>query len=64
MTYLFIGANCPNRIQARTRDRPLSRGDVTLRQAVTFLGAQLTVGLGVLTQLNWYRCVVRSLLCQ
>lgn len=39
---------------ARTRDRPLSRGDVTLRQAVTFLGAQLTVGLGVLTQLNWY----------
>ncbi|RDB22624.1 4-hydroxybenzoate polyprenyltransferase, mitochondrial [Hypsizygus marmoreus] len=39
---------------ARTRERPLARGDITYGQAVVFLGAQLTAGLGVLTQLNWY----------
>ncbi|KAH7887875.1 para-hydroxybenzoate-polyprenyltransferase [Phlebopus sp. FC_14] len=38
----------------RTRTRPLSRGDITQRQALVFLGAQLAVGLGVLLQLNWY----------
>jgi 4-hydroxybenzoate polyprenyltransferase len=40
---------------ARTKERPLARGDITPRQAFVFLGAQLTVGLGVLLQLNWYR---------
>jgi 4-hydroxybenzoate polyprenyltransferase len=49
--------------QARTRDRPLTKGDINLRQAVAFLGVQLTAGLGVLTQLNWYRSVVVSLPC-
>ncbi|EIW82430.1 para-hydroxybenzoate-polyprenyltransferase [Coniophora puteana RWD-64-598 SS2] len=39
---------------ARTLDRPLARGDITSRQALAFLGAQLSVGLGVLLQLNWY----------
>ncbi|KAF8076244.1 UbiA prenyltransferase family-domain-containing protein [Lyophyllum atratum] len=39
---------------ARTRERPLAKGDITYGQAVVFLGAQLTAGLGVLTQLNWY----------
>jgi 4-hydroxybenzoate polyprenyltransferase len=43
--------------QARTRERPLARGDITPTQAFVFLGAQLTAGLGVLLQLNWYRCV-------
>lgn len=38
----------------RTKDRPLARGDINQRQALAFLGAQLTVGLGVLLQLNWY----------
>jgi 4-hydroxybenzoate polyprenyltransferase len=42
----------------RTRERPLAKGDIGPRQALAFLGAQLTVGLGVLLQLNWYRCVV------
>ncbi|KXN86382.1 4-hydroxybenzoate polyprenyltransferase, mitochondrial [Leucoagaricus sp. SymC.cos] len=38
----------------RTKDRPLVRGDITQKQALVFLGAQLTAGLGVLLQLNWY----------
>ena len=41
--------------KARTKDRPLAKGDITTIQAVTFLGGQLAVGLGVLLQLNWYR---------
>ncbi|KAI0796539.1 4-hydroxybenzoate polyprenyl transferase [Abortiporus biennis] len=39
---------------ARTKDRPLARGDITTAQAVGFLGLQLSAGLAVLTQLNWY----------
>ncbi|KAM5534269.1 hypothetical protein V8D89_010879 [Ganoderma adspersum] len=38
----------------RTKTRPLAAGELTSTQAVTFLGLQLTAGLGVLTQLNWY----------
>ncbi|KAI9574532.1 4-hydroxybenzoate polyprenyl transferase [Boletus coccyginus] len=38
----------------RTRTRPLARGDITRRQALGFLAGQLTVGLGVLLQLNTY----------
>jgi 4-hydroxybenzoate polyprenyltransferase len=38
----------------RTQSRPLARGDVNQRQALVFLAGQLTVGLGVLLQLNWY----------
>ncbi|KAA1466251.1 4-hydroxybenzoate polyprenyl transferase, partial [Dentipellis sp. KUC8613] len=38
----------------RTKTRPLANGDLTPRQAFWFLGVQLTAGLGVLTQLNWY----------
>ncbi|KAI0375788.1 4-hydroxybenzoate polyprenyl transferase [Pilatotrama ljubarskyi] len=38
----------------RTKTRPLAAGDITPAQAVGFLGLQLTAGLGVLTQLNWY----------
>lgn len=36
----------------RTRGRPLPSGQVTLRQALVFLAAQLLVGLVVLVQLN------------
>ncbi|KAL5641289.1 hypothetical protein ACGC1H_001691 [Rhizoctonia solani] len=39
----------------RTKTRPLARGDVTPWQAFGFLGVQLSAGLAVLTQLNWYR---------
>lgn len=38
----------------RTKDRPLARGDITHKQALAFLGAQLCSGLVVLLQLNWY----------
>ena len=41
----------------RTKTRPLAAGEITPTQAFVFLGLQLTAGLGVLTQLNWYRCV-------
>ena len=58
----FLSWQCSNRKpffflkkKARTKERPLARGDITQNQAITFLGAQLTAGLGVLLQLNWYR---------
>ncbi|GAA6004633.1 hypothetical protein JCM10207_000962 [Rhodosporidiobolus poonsookiae] len=38
----------------RTKMRPLASGEVTPFQALTFLGGQLSLGLAVLTQLNWY----------
>jgi 4-hydroxybenzoate polyprenyltransferase len=38
----------------RTRDRPLASGQLSKRQAIAFLGLQLSTGLAVLTQLNWY----------
>ena len=41
----------------RTKTRPLARGDVTQLGALTFLAAQLTMGLVVLAQLNWYSYV-------
>ena len=46
-------AFCDN--QERTKDRPLARGDMDVKQAFGFLALQLTAGLGVLTQLNNYR---------
>ncbi|OCH90722.1 4-hydroxybenzoate polyprenyl transferase [Obba rivulosa] len=39
---------------ARTKDRPIAKGAITLPQATGFLGLQLSAGLAVLTQLNWY----------
>ncbi|XP_066149264.1 4-hydroxybenzoate polyprenyltransferase, mitochondrial [Euwallacea fornicatus] len=38
----------------RTKDRPLVTGVVSMKQALMFLGAQLSMGLAVLMQLNWY----------
>ncbi|THH05014.1 hypothetical protein EW145_g5109 [Phellinidium pouzarii] len=38
----------------RTKERPLASGAITPTQAFGFLGVQLTAGLGVLLQLNWY----------
>ncbi|KAI4520970.1 4-hydroxybenzoate polyprenyl transferase [Schizophyllum commune Tattone D] len=39
---------------ARTKSRPIAAGDITPPQAIAFLGLQLSAGLAVLTQLNWY----------
>jgi 4-hydroxybenzoate polyprenyltransferase len=38
---------------ARTAQRPLATGRISMLKAWTFLGAQLTTGLGVLLSLNW-----------
>ncbi|KAG0254076.1 Para-hydroxybenzoate--polyprenyltransferase, mitochondrial precursor (PHB:polyprenyltransferase) [Actinomortierella ambigua] len=38
----------------RTKVRPLASGAVTPKQAIAFLGLQLSAGLAVLTQLNMY----------
>jgi len=59
---LSVRVPCPDGrlplpVLERTKTRPLARGDITPRQAITFLAPQLTAGLAVLTQLNWYRCV-------
>ncbi len=43
---------------ARTRDRPLPAGEVTLRGALVFLVALLLLGLAVLVALNPYAIVV------
>ena len=39
---------------ARTRNRPIASGAISVPKAVVFLGAQLALGLGVLVQLNDY----------
>lgn len=39
---------------ARTRNRPIASGAISVPKAVAFLGAQLGLGLGVLLQLNDY----------
>lgn len=38
----------------RTKQRPLVSGEITMKQALVFLGFQLSVGLAILLQLNWY----------
>jgi len=44
-----------NWVVERTKTRPIANGDLTIPQAVGFLGLQLSAGLAVLAQLNWYR---------
>lgn len=39
----------------RTQSRPLASGMITPFQALKFLGLQLSAGLAILTQLNYYR---------
>lgn len=46
-------ANMDRQVQ-RTRSRPLAAGDLTHFQALCFLGVQLSAGLAVLVNLNWY----------
>lgn len=38
----------------RTKIRPITSGAISPKQAIAFLGLQLTAGLGILTQLNLY----------
>lgn len=61
--FVMRGAGCTindmwdarmDRMVERTRDRPLARGDITHRQALGFLAVQLSIGLAILLQLNWY----------
>lgn len=42
----------------RTKLRPLASGEIVPLQALSFLGLQLSVGLGILTQLNPYSIVL------
>lgn len=44
---------CISKVE-RTKNRPLVTGEVTQMQALIFLGGQLSLGLLVLLQLNWY----------
>ncbi|XP_058794739.1 4-hydroxybenzoate polyprenyltransferase, mitochondrial [Phymastichus coffea] len=61
--FIMRGAGCTindmwdidiDRKVIRTKDRPLVTGIVTPFQALVFLGGQLSLGLLVLLQLNWY----------
>ncbi|KAI8869112.1 4-hydroxybenzoate polyprenyl transferase, partial [Ramicandelaber brevisporus] len=45
----------------RTRIRPLASGALTMPKATAFLAGQLTVGLGVLLQLNMYSIALGAL---
>jgi len=38
----------------RTRERPITSGQVTMFDALVYLGGQLGLGLSILLQLNWY----------
>ncbi|KAI9144657.1 4-hydroxybenzoate polyprenyl transferase [Paraphysoderma sedebokerense] len=38
----------------RTKSRPLASDQISMFNALSFLGLQLTAGLGILLQLNWY----------
>jgi 4-hydroxybenzoate polyprenyltransferase len=46
---------------ARTRNRPLAAGLVSPKEAIVFLGAQLSVGLAVLVQFNLYTITLGAL---
>ncbi len=39
---------------ARTRDRPIASGRITVPEGLAFLGGLLSIGLGILSQLNLY----------
>ena len=41
----------------RTRLRPIASGQISVKDALKFLGLQLTIGLSILTQLNVYRFI-------
>lgn len=57
-TFFVILQNCDinNKFQQveRTKTRPLVNGDISMKNATIFLAAQLSTGLAILLQLNWY----------
>ncbi|XP_014477479.1 PREDICTED: 4-hydroxybenzoate polyprenyltransferase, mitochondrial [Dinoponera quadriceps] len=61
--FIMRGAGCTindmwdrdlDKMVARTKDRPLVTGQITLEQSVIFLAGQLSLGLLILLQFNWY----------
>ncbi|XP_039313160.1 4-hydroxybenzoate polyprenyltransferase, mitochondrial isoform X2 [Solenopsis invicta] len=61
--FIMRGAGCTindmwdqdiDKMVARTKDRPLVTGQITPKQSLIFLAGQLSLGLLVLLQLNWY----------
>ncbi|KAI4498796.1 hypothetical protein M0802_005971 [Mischocyttarus mexicanus] len=61
--FIMRGAGCTindmwdkdiDKMVARTKDRPLATGQLTYLQSFIFLGGQLSLGLLILLQLNWY----------
>jgi len=62
-SFIMRGAGCTindmwdrniDKLVARTKNRPLASGQISSLQAWIFLGGQLSVGLQILLQLNWY----------
>uniref|UniRef100_A0A673M323 4-hydroxybenzoate polyprenyltransferase, mitochondrial-like n=1 Tax=Sinocyclocheilus rhinocerous TaxID=307959 RepID=A0A673M323_9TELE len=43
---------------SRTATRPIASGEITSFQALVFVGGQLSLALGVLLCLNYYRCFI------
>lgn len=61
--FIMRGAGCTindmwdqdiDKMVARTKDRPLVTGQITPIQSLMFLAVQLSLGLLILLQLNWY----------
>ena len=62
-SFVMRGAGCTindmwdrniDRLVDRTRDRPITSGQVGMFDALVYTGVQLSLGLLVLLQLNWY----------
>ncbi|KYN05995.1 Para-hydroxybenzoate--polyprenyltransferase, mitochondrial [Cyphomyrmex costatus] len=61
--FVMRGAGCTindmwdqdiDKMVVRTQDRPLVTGQITPKQSLIFLAGQLSLGLLILLQLNWY----------
>ncbi|MQL78338.1 hypothetical protein Taro_010752 [Colocasia esculenta] len=55
----LLDRDIDNKVE-RTKSRPIASGLLTPFQGLTFLGLQLLLGLGILLQLNNFRCVVTA----
>ena len=62
-SFVMRGAGCTindmwdrniDRLVERTKDRPITSGQVGMFDALVYTGVQLSLGLMVLLQLNWY----------